>query len=96
LGEQIQRRQAEQTAARAADASTLKQAENEVSRARLAVATNRILPTIEAEKNDLTLDQALARLAQLSNTFASAWLEAACCNASNSITDISSGNGRRP
>jgi len=70
LDQQIRRRQAEQTAARAADASTLKQAENEVSRARLTVATNRILPRIEAEKNDLALEQALARLAQLSDTFA--------------------------
>jgi len=70
LDQQIRRRQAEQTAARAADASALKQAENEVVRARLAVSTNRILPKIEAEKNDLSLEQAAARLAQLTDTFA--------------------------
>jgi HlyD family secretion protein len=70
LDQQIRRRQAEQAAARAADAATLKQAENDVTRARLTVATNRILPKIEAEKNDLALEQAHARLAQLTDTLA--------------------------
>jgi HlyD family secretion protein len=70
LDQQIRRRQAEQTAARAADASALKQAENEVARSSLTVGTNRILPAIEAEKNDLALEQARARLAQLTATFA--------------------------
>jgi HlyD family secretion protein len=70
LDQQIRRRQADQSAARAADGATLKQAENDVTRARLTVTTNRILPKIEAEKNDLALEQALARLAQLTETFA--------------------------
>jgi HlyD family secretion protein len=70
LDQQIRRRLADQSAARAADGATLKQAENDVTRARLTVTTNRILPKIEAEKNDLALEQALARLAQLTETFA--------------------------
>ncbi len=70
LDQQIRRRQADQSATRAADAATLKQAENDVTRARLTVTTNRILPKIEAEKNDLALEQAQARLAQLTETFA--------------------------
>jgi len=70
LDQQIRRRQADQSATRAADGATLKQAENDVTRARLTVTTNRILPRIEAEKNDLALEQALARLVQLTETFA--------------------------
>ena len=70
LDQQIRRRQADQSATRAADGAALKQAENDVARARLTVTTNRILPKIEAEKNDLALEQALARLAQLTETLA--------------------------
>jgi len=70
LDQQIRRRQADQSATRAADGATLRQAENDVTRARLTVTTNRILPKIEAEKNDLALEQAQARLAQLTDTFA--------------------------
>ena len=70
LDHQIRRQQAQHVAAQAADESALKQAENDVARASLEVSKNRILPRIEAEKNDLALEQAQARFAQLTDTFA--------------------------
>lgn len=65
LVQQIQRKQAEQAASRAADDTSVKQAENDVGRAELEARKNRLLPRIDAEKNDLALEQARARLAQL-------------------------------
>ena len=46
------------------------QAANDVERSRLDVRTNPLLPRIEAEMNDLALEQAIARLEQLERTFA--------------------------
>jgi multidrug resistance efflux pump len=65
LEQQIRRLQAEQAASFAADETAVKQAENDVGRAQLEVRKNRVLPTIEAEKNDLALEEAQARLAQV-------------------------------
>ncbi len=65
LEQQIRRLQAEQAAAVAADETAVKQAENDVGRAQLAVRTNRVLPAIEAEKNNLALEEAQARLTQV-------------------------------
>lgn len=70
LEEQIRKKRAEQAAARAADETALKQAENDVARAEIEVRKNPVLPRIEAEKNGLTLEQAKARLTQLGTTFA--------------------------
>jgi HlyD family secretion protein len=69
LEEQIRRKRAEQTAARAKDETELTQAENDASRARLETLKNEMLPTIEAEKNNQRLEEAEAKLAQLRNTF---------------------------
>lgn len=65
LEQQIRRLQAEQAASFAADETAVKQAENDVGRAQLEVRKNRVLPTIEAEKNDLALEEAQARLTQV-------------------------------
>ncbi len=69
LEQQIRRQQADQAAARATDETGLKQAENDVSRARLEVLRNRFLPAIDSEKNTLALEQAQARFAQITRTF---------------------------
>ncbi|HXH06709.1 MAG TPA: efflux RND transporter periplasmic adaptor subunit [Vicinamibacterales bacterium] len=69
LEEQIRKKLAEQSAARARDDAELAQAENQVARARLEVTKNPLLPPIEAEKNTLALEQAEARLEQLRDTY---------------------------
>jgi HlyD family secretion protein len=69
LEEQIRRKHAEQTAARAKDETELTQAENDASRARLEMLKNEMLPSIEAEKNTQRLEEAEAKLAQLRDTF---------------------------
>jgi multidrug resistance efflux pump len=65
LEQQIKQLQAEQAAAFAADDTAVKTAENDVGRAQLEVRKNRVLPSIEAEKNTLALEEAEARLAQI-------------------------------
>jgi multidrug resistance efflux pump len=65
LEQQIRRLEAEQAAARAGDETAVKQAENDVGRAELEVRKNRVLPAIDAEKNDLALEEARARLVQV-------------------------------
>jgi HlyD family secretion protein len=70
LEQQIKRQQADQAASRATDETNLKAAENDVARARLDVLKNRFLPAIDSEKNSLALEQALARFAQITKTFA--------------------------
>jgi HlyD family secretion protein len=67
--EQIKRKTAEQAAALAKDETELEQARNDVERARLDVTKNDLLPKIEAEKNDLALEQANAKLAALQKTY---------------------------
>src|SRR4051812_12031577 len=49
--QQIRKRQAQEDAARAADDSTLKQAESAAARAQLEMLKNEMLPKIKAEKN---------------------------------------------
>ena len=66
---QIRRVEAEQEAAQATDEADLVQAANDVERSRLDVRANPLLPRIEAETNDLALEQAIARLDQLEQTF---------------------------
>jgi HlyD family secretion protein len=70
LEQQIKRQQADQAAGRAGEDTQLKQAGNDVARARLDVLKNRFLPAIDTEKNDLALEQAQARLAALTRTYA--------------------------
>jgi multidrug resistance efflux pump len=65
---QIKQKIAEQEAARARDETELKQALNDVGRARLTASTNSLLPRIQAEKNLLALEQAEARVKQLSES----------------------------
>jgi multidrug resistance efflux pump len=65
LEQQIRRVQAEQATAYAADETAMKQAENDVSRAELETRKNRVLPPIEADKNNLGLEEAKARLTEV-------------------------------
>lgn len=69
LEQQIRRRVAEENSARARDDSELLQARSAVSRADLEMAKNEMLPRIQAEKNTQALEQAKARLDQLTKTF---------------------------
>ena len=69
LVEQIKKKQADQAAARAADDTALKQAEDAEKTAELEVKKNEILSKIDAEKNQLNLEQAQATLKQLHETF---------------------------
>lgn len=69
LVEQIKKKQADQSAARAADETALKQAEDAEKTAELEVKKNEILSKIDAEKNELNLEQARATLQQLKETF---------------------------
>ena len=67
--QQIRKRQAQEDAARAADDSTLKQAESAAARAQLEMLKNEMLPKIQAEKNTLALEEAQARLKALRQTY---------------------------
>ena len=69
LVEQIKKKRADQQAARAADETGLKQAEDAEKTAELEVKKNEILSKIDAEKNQLNLEQARATLQQLRETF---------------------------
>jgi len=69
LVEQIHKMQADQAAARAADDTALKQAEDAVKNAELEVKKNDILSRIDAEKNQENLDEARATYAQLKDTY---------------------------
>lgn len=69
LEQQIRRRQAEETAARARDDSERLQAESGVTRAELEMRKNEMLPKIQAEKNTQALEQARARREQLAKTY---------------------------
>ena len=89
---QIRRLAAEQEAARATDEAELVEAANDVERGRLDVRTNPLLPRIEAEMNDLALEQATARLEQLERTFA---LKRAAAAAELRILEIQRDRARR-
>ena len=66
---QISKKQAEQAAARAADETELKKAEDALKTAELEVKKNEIVSRIDAEKNQENLEQAKATFEQLSQTF---------------------------
>ena len=66
---QINKKQAEQAAARAADETELKKAEDAQKTAELEVKKNEIVSRIDAEKNVQNLEQAKATFQQLTETF---------------------------
>ena len=68
--EQIRKKRAEHLAQQAKDETELKAAENAVALSKLDVLKNEVLPRIEAEKNQLTLEANQAKYAQLKETFA--------------------------
>jgi multidrug resistance efflux pump len=67
---EIQKKRAEQAAVEAKDRTELSAAEHDVQRSRLDVRKNELIPKIDAEKNTLALNQAVARFEQLQKTFA--------------------------
>lgn len=69
LDAQIEKRRAEHAAAEAKERTGLVAAENDVTRAELAVRTNDLVAKVVADKNTLALEQAVARLKQLQGTF---------------------------
>jgi HlyD family secretion protein len=69
LEQQIRKRRAQEAAAKAADDSTLKQAESAQQRAQLEMLKNEMLPRVQAERNTLALEEARARLKQLQQTY---------------------------
>lgn len=69
LVEQIKKKQAEQDAARAADETALKQAEDAEQTAELEVKKNEVVSRIDAEKNQENLEEARATFQQLKQTF---------------------------
>jgi len=66
---QIAKKEAEQAAARAADETELKKAEDALKTAELEVKKNEIVSKIDAEKNMENLEQARATFQQLTQTF---------------------------
>jgi multidrug resistance efflux pump len=66
--EQINKTRADQLAARAHDEMAIRQAENAVEGAGIDVSTNEVRARIDAEKNQLALEEARAQLAQLRKT----------------------------
>ena len=68
--EQIAKKRADQSAARAHDDMTISVAENAVKAAEIDVSTNEVRARIDAEKNQLALEEARAQLAQLKKTAA--------------------------
>jgi RND family efflux transporter MFP subunit len=68
LIEQIRKREAQQDADRTRQVSELKQAENTLESAKLEAKKNEVLIRIDAEKNNLAVEEAEARLKQLRET----------------------------
>lgn len=89
---QIRKLAADQEAARATDEAELVQAANDVERSRLDTRQNALVSRIEAETNDLALEQATARLEQLERTFA---LKRAAAAAELRILEIRRDRARR-
>ncbi len=70
ITEQVKKRRGEHLTAQALRESQLKQAANDVAIAKLGVIGNENVGSIAAEKNVQTLEEATARLQQLTKTFA--------------------------
>jgi multidrug resistance efflux pump len=69
LAGQVAQKKSEEEIARAKDDTALKQAEDDLSRARLEVQKNEIVSRIDAEKNQEALEEAQAALKQLRETY---------------------------
>ena len=69
LSGQVAQKKAEEEIAKSKDDSALKQAEDDLSRAKLEVQKNEIVSRIDAEKNQETLEEADATLKQLRETY---------------------------
>lgn len=69
FAEQVKKKQADQETAQASDESALRQAENAAKKATLDVQRNEILSKIDAEKNQLALEEANSTFLQLKKTF---------------------------
>ena len=67
--QQIRKRKAQEDAARAADDSTMMQAESATSRAQLEMLKNEMLPRIQVEKNTLALEEAQVKLKALKQEY---------------------------
>lgn len=67
--EQIKKKKADQSAAQAKDGTELHLAANALETARLEIRKNEVISKIDAEKNQQNLEEAIARLAQLRETF---------------------------
>ncbi|MBI4476868.1 MAG: HlyD family efflux transporter periplasmic adaptor subunit [Acidobacteria bacterium] len=70
LDQQIRKREAAERAALAKDDTEIAVAENAVARAKLEVLKNEMLARVQAEKNQLALEQAGATVKQLKATYA--------------------------
>jgi multidrug efflux pump subunit AcrA (membrane-fusion protein) len=69
LEQQIKKKEAEEGAARTRDETEIQQAVTSLSRAELEMVKNELLPKIQVEKNQQTLEEAVAKLKQLKTTF---------------------------
>jgi HlyD family secretion protein len=69
LEQQIRKREATESAARAKDDGEIALAESALARAKLEMLKNQFLAKIQAEKNDQALEQAEAMLKQLKGTY---------------------------
>lgn len=69
LNGQIDRTEANQAVQRSQDDTAIIQAQNDVERAKLEVQKNELIPAVDAEKNNLLLEQAEARLKLLRETY---------------------------
>jgi multidrug efflux pump subunit AcrA (membrane-fusion protein) len=69
LEQQIKKKEAEERAARTRDETEIQQAQTALTRAELETLKNEFLPKIQVEKNQQTLEEAVAKLKQLKTTF---------------------------
>jgi HlyD family secretion protein len=69
LEQQIKKKEAEERAARTRDETEILQAQTSLTRAELEMGKNELLPRIQVEKNEQTLEEAQAKLKQLKTTF---------------------------
>jgi biotin carboxyl carrier protein len=69
LEQQIRKKDATERANKARDDGEILLAESSLSRARLETNKNELVPRIQAEKNDLAVEQAVATLNQLKTTY---------------------------
>jgi HlyD family secretion protein len=69
LEQQIKKKEAEERAATSRDETEIQQAETALARAELEMVKNELLPKIQVEKNQQSLEEARAKLKQLRSNF---------------------------